>query len=135
MKKKASIIFAILFFLIVSLYILNSNITFETRTSTSGFEEATIEYEQHKIKLSLKDSEYIRRIFNNKELYVEPYTACPFGYVSISFNSGLFSNTYYPATDECNIIKYKNKVFTISEKDNIKLRKMLDKYNVQLPRV
>ena len=134
-KKKSLFIIPILILILFICFNIYKNFTIADRTSINKSSIVSVEFEKQKLELKQNESEFIKKIFNNKKLYEDNFVMCPFGYVSINISCGAFSETFYPATDGCNTIKFKNKIFHISENANKKMLKILTSYGVKLPHI
>ena len=82
---------------------------------------------------ALSDNEFedIKKMFHGKFLYKSPVPSCGFTKeISISFNDG--EHIFYIASDSCGIVYYKNeeKYFNLTEKENIRLRKLLEAHDI-----
>ncbi len=82
---------------------------------------------------AMSDDEFedIKKMLHGKFLYKSPVPSCSFSKeLSITFNGG--EHIFYIASDSCGIIYYKNeeKYFNLTEKENIRLRKLLEAHDI-----
>lgn len=133
MKKGLHTTIKIIPFLLASVLILCSCNILEGSVDLNTYETAWKHYEYDgttiKGDLSKDDAKTIAEMFNGQELYFDN-PSCGFTEnVSVSFDGKKFCI----ACDDCPIIKYGSKYFSISETQNRELRKILTENGFHFP--
>ena len=130
MIKKYYIVLVILLLMIPFMMFLSAcNNT--TNISTDSIGQLNYNYNNKHISVTLTNSESntIKDMFNNKELYFDE-PSCGFD-KNISIK---FENDYYCiACDSCGVIKIGDKYFNISNSDRSKIEEIFKKYGGKFP--
>ncbi len=82
------------------------------------------------LTLTEDESKTILEMFNNREMYWDNGLSCGFDdEIYLSVGEGKF----YPSCDGCDIIRYKGKIFHLTEEEREELNTILNKYNAKFP--
>lgn len=138
MKRKYKIIILTIIIVLLTVSIFCVNDLFVSKTKINNNSVATLNYDfqdtNNLVYLTQEDKAQICRMFNDKDLFYDSGISCPFSdHLSISFGTGIYKDTFYPACDGCNTIKYKFKIFHLTEKEGEEFKDILEKYGVIFP--
>lgn len=135
-KYKIILISVTIAVLAASVFLVNYLFVSKTNINESNVATLTYDYQDSDILIEFTQDEkqWIYKTFNNKELFLDMGASCGFSdHLSISFGTDIFKDTFYPACDGCYTIKYRFKIFHLTEEEGKKLYNILRKYGVCFP--
>lgn len=136
--RKRTVLGLIIIALLVVVGVFIFTNVFETKTNTSKSAEFTMTFDYNDTHIitdiSKEDSARIVEILNDGEMFFDSGLSCGFGdHMKFTINNSLFGDTFYPACDGCDIVKYKFKNINLSNKTGAELRSVLRKYGASFP--
>ena len=108
---------------------------FPSKTDISDNSTVTIQCVNRTVKdVSKKDTKELYNMLNDEGVHYDSGLACPFrDDFCITFNGGIFKDTFYISGEGCGSIKYREKYIFLSDTKTEKLKNVLNKYNITYP--